>query len=563
MIISYDIKKIPMSILPDSFESYKKFVLFILKYWNSDIVKTASNITLYDLKEEEKEPSYNKSQELVEDLKNMGPTYVKLGQLLSTRPDLLPDDYLEALASLQDDVEEIPFDDVRQLIEDELGVKLSKAFKSFEEKPMASASIGQVHKAILPSNKVVAVKIQRPGTRKKFIDDLDTIEEMTALAVKHLKMARKYALDDVIDELRHILMNELDYIREAQNLIILGKNLSSFKDIIIPQPVNDYSTSTILTMDFIEGKKITKVTGLERTDNDYTGLVNELVEAYLQQIVVDGFAHADPHPGNVHITKDDKIALMDLGMIAKFSPDMQNSLMRLLIAISQRDGDDISEILLNISNYTKESDLRNFRKNINRVVMDSQSATAKDMEMGRLLLHMNRIAADHDIKIPVELNILGKILLNMDQIVATLTPHYDFQKALKVIVEKIMNDKMIKDLKPENMFSLLLESKKLTENLPKRLNTISEKLANNEFEIKVQAIDEKRFTDGFQKVANRITLGLIIAAMIIGAAMMIRFPTRFMLLGYPALPIIILIIAIAAALLLAYNIVFKDENLKK
>ncbi len=554
-----------MSVLPESFERYRKFVLFVLKYWNSDIVKSASDLSLHDLKdeEEEKEVYYNKPQELVEDLKNMGPTYVKLGQLLSTRPDLLPDAYLEALASLQDDVDEISFDEVKQLIEDELGVKLFKAFKSFEETPMASASIGQVHKAYLPSGKAVAVKIQRPGTRKKFVDDLDTIQEMTAMAVKHSKMARKYALDDVIEELRHILLNELDYVREAQNLTLLGENLQHFTHIIIPQPVNDYSGSRVITMDFVEGKKITKITGIERTDNDYTVLMDELVEAYLQQIIVDGFAHADPHPGNVHITRDSKIALMDLGMTAKFSPDMQNSLMRLLIAISQRNGDEITEILLYISNYTKEADLNSFRRNINRIVMDSQDVTAKGMEMGRLLLHMNRIAADNAIKIPVELNILGKILLNLDQIVASLTPAYDFQKALKACVEKIMNEKMLKDLKPENMFSLLLESKKLTESLPKRLNTITEKLANNEFEIKVQAIDEKRFTDGFQKVANRITLGLIIAAMIIGAAMMIRVPTRFTLLGYPALAIIIFIVAIIAALLLAYKIVFKDEDLKE
>ena len=554
-----------MSILPESFERYRKFVLFVLKYWNSDIVKSASDMALHDLKdeEEEKEEYYNKPQELVDDLKKMGPTYVKLGQLMSTRPDLLPDAYLEALASLQDDVEEISFDEVKKIIEDELGVKLSRAFTSFDKLPMASASIGQVHKAYLPSGKMVAIKVQRPGTRKNFIDDIDTIQEMTAMVVKHSKMARKYALDSVIEELRHILLNELDYAREVQNMTILGENLKNYKYLIVPQPVLDYCSSRVITMDFVQGKKITKITGIERTDNNYTVLMNELIEAYLQQIIVDGFAHADPHPGNVHITHDAKLALMDLGMVAKFSPDMRNSLMHLLLAISQRNGDEIAEILLYISNYTKEADLDNFRKNLNRIVMDSQDTTAKNMETGRLLLHMNRIAADHDIKIPVELNILGKILLNMDQIVATLTPDYDFQKALQNSVEKIMNEKMLKDLKPESMFSVLLESKKLTENLPKRMNAITERLANNEFEIKVQAIDEKRFTDGFQKVANRITLGLIIAAMIIGAAMLVRVPTSFTIMGYPALAIILFLVATVAAFILGYKIVFKDEDLKE
>lgn len=553
-----------MSLLPESAERYRKFIGFILKYWNSDVLKSATDNALGTLQDnEEEQDHYDKPQQLADDLKSMGPTYVKLGQLLSTRPDLLPDAYLQALVSLQDDVEEVPYEEVQQLIEDEIGARISKLFQTFDEKPLASASIGQVHKAVLNSGKVVAVKIQRPGTRKKFIDDLDTIKSMTDLAVKHSKVARKYALDDVIEELRHILLNELDYVKEAQNLIALGENLKEFQQIVVPQPVQGYCTSRVLTMDFIDGKKITKVTGVEKTDTDYTPVMNDLVEGYLKQIVVDGLAHADPHPGNVHLTRDGKVALMDLGMVAKFSPDMQEHLLKLLIAISKKNGDEITEVLLTISNYNKDADISGFKKNINRVVMNSQQTTAQSMETGRLLIQMNRVAAEHDIKIAVELNILGKILLNMDQIVATLTPGYDFQAAVKNYVEKIMQEKMLRDLKPENMFGMLLESKKLTENLPKRLNIITEKLANNEFEIKIDAIDEKRFTDGFQKVANRITLGLIIAAMIIGAAMLIRIPTSFTLFGYPGLAIILFLLAAGAGCVLAYKIVFRDEDFRE
>lgn len=550
--------------LPETAERYRKFMGFTLKYWSSDIVKSAGENAFGEMNGETEETnSYEKPEELVEDLKKMGPTYVKLGQLLSTRPDLLPDAYLQALASLQDDVDEVPYEEVQQIIEEEIGVKISKLFSSFDPKPLASASIGQVHKATLNSGKTVAVKVQRPGTRKKFIDDLDTIKSMTALAVKHFKVARQYALDDVIDELRHILLNELDYTKEAQNLVTLGKNLAEFKNIIIPQPVTDYCTSRVLTMDFVEGKKITKITGVEKTDTDFRPLVEDLVKGYLKQIIVDGFAHADPHPGNVHLTSEHKVALIDLGMVAKFSPDMQDHLLRLLIAISKMDGDAITEALLKVSQYDNESDLVNFQKHINRVVMDRQDMAAKGMETGRLIMQMNRIAAMHDIKIAVELNILGKILLNMDQIVATLTPSYDFQKAVSDYVEKLLQQKFLADLKPENLFLTLIEGKKLTENMPKRLNTIMERLANNEFGIKVEAIDEKRFTDGFQKVANRITLGLIIAAMIIGAAMLVRVPTRFTILGYPGLAIILFLIAATAAGILAYIIVFKDESLRK
>lgn len=195
--------------------------------------------------------------------------------------------------------------------------------------------------------------------------------------------------------------------------------------------------------------------------------------------------------------------------------------------------------------------------------MDSQSRLAEDMETGRVLIQMNRIAAEEGIKIAVELNILGKILLNLDQVVAALAPKFDLQEAINRYAQKIMQSKMVKELKPENFFTLMLQTKKLAENLPERLNKITENLANNQFEMKIDAIDEQRFTDGFQKVANRITLGLIIAALIIGAAMLMRVPTTFNIMGYPGIAIIFFLGAAFAGMLLAYRIIIKDEDFKK
>ena len=211
----------------------------------------------------------------------------------------------------------------------------------------------------------------------------------------------------------------------------------------------------------------------------------------------------------------------------------------------------------------KTANLNDFRKNINRLVMDSTSSNAEDMETGRALIQMNRVAANEGIKLPVELNILGKILLNLDQIVAVLTPKYDLQSAIRRFMEKTVNKKMQRELKPENIYSLLLDNKKLAENLPGRLNKITENLAANEFEVKVNAIDEDRLTDGFQKVANRITSGLIIAAMIIGAALLMRIPSSYSIMGYGILPFIFFMIAIGLGLFLVYNIMFKDESFRK
>lgn len=555
-----------MTGIPNSLSRYAKFISFVIKYWNSDVMRSAADNALNVITAEEKEvkgEQYEKPEELVADLKAMGPTYVKLGQLLSTRPDFLPDEYLEALATLQDDVASVPYSEVKQIIEAELGARINQIFSSFDQEPIASASIGQVHKAILPSGRVVAVKIQRPGIRQEFIEDLNTLSEIMNFAVKYNKDARRYGVDEILEELKHTLLHELDCLREAQNLKLMSKNLASYEQIIIPLPVDDYTTSRILTMDYIEGRKITSIDRLRKLETDFTPLIEEFASAYLQQIIVDGFAHADPHPGNVYLTADNKIALLDLGMVAKFSRNMQESLLKLMSSMSQRNGDQIAQILLEISQYGKDADLEGFKKKINRQVLDTQSALAKDMQTGRSLIQMNRIAAEHGIRIAVELNILGKILLNLDQIVAVLTPDFDLQKCIERNIQQLMTQKMLNELKPENLLSSIVDSKRLTQNLPDRLNKITEKLANDEFSIRVDAINEKRFTDAFQKVANRITIGLIIAALILGAAMLMRVPTSFTIMGYPGLAMLLFLCSAVIGMFLVFSILKNDEDFKR
>ncbi len=553
-----------MPVLPEKWERYRKFLMFVLKYRNSQVFAQASDSVSDVINDEMKsEGSYRSPDELVEDLKAMGPTYVKLGQLLSTRPDLLPDEYLEALSVLQDDVEAIEFDQIKTIVEQETGARLSKAFKYFDPEPLATASIGQVHKAVLPSGREVAVKVQRPNVRKSFLDDLKTLSEMTDIAVKHSQTARSYSLDGLLQELRHILLQELDYSREAQNLEILGRNLRRFKNIVIPQPVYEYSSPVVLTMDFIPGQKVTEISNIQKLENNYEPLVDSLVKAYLQQIIVDGFAHADPHPGNLKLTPDNKIALFDLGMVAKFAHSMQEDLLKLLAAMSQANGDQIGNTLLGISTYERGTDTAPFKRKISRLVMDSQSSLASDLQTGRSLIQMNRIAAEEGIKLPVELNILGKTLLNLDQIVAVLAPKFDLQKALERHVQTMLQKRLKQELKPENLLTSLVETKRLGQHLPERINRITEKLANNELEIRVDAIDEKRFTDAFQKVANRITIGLIIAATIIAAAFMMRIPSRHNILGYPVLPMFFFLLAALTGLYLIYSIIRHDEHFKK
>lgn len=548
-----------MGLLPDQYDKYLRFFKFMFKYWNSDVFAFPEGEVIETEGENIAHEFDHTPEELTEDLKKMGPTYVKLGQLLSTRPDLLPPDFTKALATLQDDVEAVDYEVIQEIFKEEIGIRISKAFATFNKEPIASASIGQVHKAVTHSGEVVAVKIQRPGIRKRFIEDLDTLMSLSEKAEGVSETARNYGVHAVIEELRYILLKELDYTLEAQNLITLKENLKDFHFLFVPGPVPDYCSSRVLTMEFVEGNKITKISPLKRMDIDFEPLVDDLIKGYLKQIIIDGFAHADPHPGNVYLTPDIKIALMDLGMVARFSNEMRETILKLMIGLSNYDSARISNILLSISDYDEKTvDVAVFRRNIGRKIQESENQKAKDLKSGRTLIEINQMAAKQGIHIPVELNILGKILLNMDQIVAFLKPDYDLNKTVSNYLQHLMQKEMKENLKPNNLIELFLEMKDLVENLPTRINKFTENLAENRIKVKVESIDEERFTQAFQKVANRITAGVIVAALILGAAMLMQSPSAWTIAGYPAFAFLLFVIAAIIGLYLLYHILFKD-----
>ncbi len=489
----------------------------------------------------------------------MGPTYIKLGQLLSTRPDLLPEAYLTALSDLQDNVSKVSYDDVKKTIENELKTDIDKVFREFQEEPLACASIGQVHKAVLFSGEKVAVKVQRPGIREQFMEDIRILENIIGLAIKHTKVARKYAFDDILDELRKVLLQELDYELERRNLITLHHNLMGYKELTVPMPFTEFSSLRVLTMQFVEGAKITTVP-ITTMKCDPVALAHQLVSAYLQQILRDGFVHVDPHPGNVLYTSDHRIALIDLGMTARFSAEMQEYLMQLLLAITNNNAQETADLLVEMSELHSDINIHAFKKRIISLVVNHPLGAHGEMEVGKLLVQLNHIAGEHYVKLPMDINILGKVMLNLEQIIITLHPTFDIKKAIEKNLVKILKDSLKDELELKKWVPLLVEAKRLAHHLPKRMNDISKNFANNDFKIKIEAINEKRVTDGFQKVANRIALGLIIAAMIMGASMLMRVPSDFVVFGYPGLAMIFFLLAALGGIILSLIIIFKDED---
>src|SRR2546421_87912 len=267
---------------------YKDLAWFVAKYGPSARLGTG--------RADPAHPDPEKAKAFAEDLESLGPTFIKLGQILSTRGDLLPPAYVEALARLQDHVEPFPFEDVERIIREELGVRMSHAFAAFSKVPAAAASLGQVHRAVLRGGREVAVKVQRPGIAEQIDTDLAALGEIAAVIDRIAGASRTVDAARVLDEFKRTLLAELDYREEARNLVTIAHELRDFERIVVPLPVEDYTTPRVLTMDYVAGAKITTISRVEWTDVDGAALADDLFRAYLQQIMIDGVFHADPHP---------------------------------------------------------------------------------------------------------------------------------------------------------------------------------------------------------------------------------------------------------------------------
>lgn len=549
-----------ISLKPQHLNRYRQIAWLFVKYGRADLMKDAGLEETLDAEQRVTPKEAAKAEELAGDLEKLGPTFVKLGQLLSTRVELLPRAYLEALARLQDKVEPFPFDEVEKIVTSELGVRMSKAFSDFEVAPMAAASLGQVHRARLRDGRQVAVKVQRPGIRDAMLEDLDALDEIAEFLDNHTAAGKRYEFCQILDQFRKSLLRELDYRLEASNLTTIGQHLKEFEHIVVPEPIADYVTSRVLTMQYVHGKKITDLNPLARMEFDGDALAEELFRAYLQQILIDGFFHADPHPGNVFLTDDYRIALIDLGMVGKIMPGLQEQLLQLLLAIAEGRGDDAADIAIKIGDRKEDFAEKEFKHAIAEIVAKQQGATVEQMQVGRLVLEVTHASGENGVRVPAELTMLGKTLLNLDQVGRTIAPDFDPNASIRRNAAQIMQQRLMKSLSPGNLFSGVLELKDLIQRLPSRLNKIIDAIANNEMKISVDAIDEKTLVLGFQKVANRITVGLIIAALIVGAAMMMRVETSFRIWGYPGLAILLFLAAAGAGVFLLINILFYDKG---
>lgn len=541
------------------FSRFKDLAWLLIKYGRSDIVKQMGG----EIPVSDNPQAVAVAQELAADLQALGPTFVKLGQMLSSQVEFLSTSDQESLSKLEDHVEGFPFEEVEKIVTTELGVKLKDAFLEFEREPLAAASLSQVHKAILHSGRVVAVKVQRPGIQEKVMEDLNFLQEVAKFFDNNKLFPKHYYWEDKIKSLRTALLNELDFLKEANNLTVFADNMKEFEWLTVPLPVKDYTTSRVLTMEYVSSRKITTLHPLIKMDLDGDKLSEELFNAYLKQIFIDGFVHIDPHPGNVYLTDSNQIALLDLGMVERIPPQMQQDLLKILLALSEGKGEEVAELVIKMGHREENFQPYKFREDIANIVVQNQNLSLQDYAVGKLLLNIARCAAQNELRLPQKFTTLGKTLLNLDRITKVLSPTLNPNAYIQDNVADLLRRRMKTILTEGTFTNLLLELSDLALHLPAKINAFLELLSKNEFKLHIQTLDEARLMRGFEKIANRIAFGMILAALIIGSTLLMSHDTTFKLFGYPGLAILFFMGASIGGLLFLFNIIINDRKSKE
>ena len=503
-----------------------------------------------------------KPEEFVTDLEGLGPTFIKFGQALSTRPDLVPPAYLAALERTQDNIAPVPPEQIRAVIETELGVRPSHLFASFDETPLGSASLAQVHRATLRDGREVAVKVQRPDILDVINSDLDALGAIASRADMATKVGRRVHFADWVHEFRKALLLELDYGCEAENLSRFRDHFREYPEIFVPAPLWDFSSRRVLTMDLVTGQKVTELSGLYRTENEVSHLAAALLRGYLDQVLVYGDIHADPHPGNLLVMPDGRLALFDLGMVVHVPPRQRDRLFRLLFAAVDGRGEEAARESIAMGTRLEDFEEEAYLREVGQLVARYAAHQGPSASESRLLFDIVRLSTVYGLRSPSELSLLGKTLAHLENTCRALDPHVDMKRVVDRHLETVMSERLRRSLAPHRVAKELLELQTLAREAPRKLSDTLSLLADNRFQIRVTGLEESRLMENLQKIANRITTGLIVAALIVAAAMIMRIETSTRLFGYPALALVMFLLAAALGVGIVLSALLRDRKAK-
>lgn len=549
-----------------SLSRYAQIGAFLLRYRKAGVFEGLDlDVQEATLADQADQVPDGQPEQFVDDLEALGPTFIKIGQALSTRPDMVPPAYLSALERLQDDVAPVPVGAVRALIEEELGARIAVLFSSFEDEPLAAGSMAQVHAATLRDGRPVVVKVQRPHIAEVLREDLAILEKLAGAAERMTEMGRRYGFVDWVSELRHSLANEIDFQLEADNLRRFAANLKVYPRLYVPQPLDDFTTARILTMDRVRGVKVTHIPPLRRIEHPMGAEAAELMRAYLDQVFVHGLVHADPHPGNVLLMDDQRLALFDLGMVARLPPRTRRNLLKLLLGAIGGNSDQVGEISEAMGTPLEDFEHGAYRRQIDQLVSGyvGRQEAKRGFSEGRLVLELARVGAMCGLRPPPEMGILGKTLLNLEAVTTALDPDMDVRALVEQHLQQVMRQQALSSMSPANLASEWLDMQELARHTPQHMAAILRTLAENRLRVRIDGLEESRMMESIQKIANRVATGVIVAALVVGAALTARIDGGGRVFGLPYLSVLFLGIAALLGLSLLVNALRRDRVVER
>lgn len=445
-------------------------------------------------------------------LEELGPTFIKLGQLLSVRRDIFPADIIEELRKLQDSVQPFSFLEVKSIIEDELNDKLENIYTEFCESPVAAASIAQVHRAKLHSGTQVAVKVQRPEIEQIIHLDLEILKGIARWLDRHAKYGESYNFSGMVADFEGTINNELDFTKEGENADIFRKNFSQDEGIFVPQVKWIYTTKRILTMEYIGGIKISDNKALDQAGIDRKRVAVRLSASLCNQILRDGFFHADPHPGNIRVLLGGSIVFLDLGMAGQLSEARKNAAADFFMGIVLRDSHMVVDAIIDMGAITNQSNMKSFEREVDTLIAEYLTMPMNKIKLDELLRKIFQIVYSSHIKVPHEFALVAKALGMLQGLVEKLAPEINFLMIAEPIAKKLIYRSFSLENAGDHFKKSLLAYYHLFSELPATLRNILRKAAGESLNVKFELTDMNMLQRRLERVFNRISFSVMLLA---------------------------------------------------
>lgn len=469
-------------------------------------------------------------------IEELGPTFIKIGQVLSTRPDLLPNELIEELSSLRANVTPLTFADIQPLIEQELHQPFEACFAHFSEIPSATGSLGQIYRARLrDTNKEVAVKIQKPHLRQRIETDFEIIGWLVAQAHLNIPQLRAYALPEVIEELKKGLLSELDFRVEARHAATFDA-LNQFPNrVFAPQVLSKYTTPRLLITEWINGNPPHLLLGDPQRGKDIATLGGQ---SFFSQIVENGFFHGDPHPGNVLITEDSRICLLDWGLVGMLTQSMRYAMVDLFSACSERDARQLTRIALRMGHPPNRFKVAQLEKSVTEILFKYNRNLLKMESLGSIIVELVYVFGSHGIQIARDYTLLAKAILSIEETAKQIDPEFNLAAVSKPYILKLQRERWNPHSLSKEALAELQEQAHHASQLPKDLKRILHLVEDKQLNVKLNHMEIGRASNTIHHAFSRLSLAVIIGSLIIGSSIVINTGIQPFLWGYPAIGIV-------------------------